>query len=272
MHLESVDTEHADNTGCEVFIINIRLVNDFKTSIMNETLSLRAYKPEKQTHVHEYHQVVVPVQGAIAISLNEFYQTVTTGHCVAIARGVRHSFTANSSARFLVADLSEMSDLGPFLEHPFTPISHAFRSFCYFSELQLKTKADSELERCMIDVFKHLLLAQNFQPQVDRRITTALTQIESDISSFHTLQSLAKVSSLSVSQFKVLFTKHTGMSLGKYLLVARMERARILLINTDTPMSSIAEQSGYSDLSAFSRRFRSYFGVSPSRFRNTRQH
>jgi len=201
---------------------------------MNETLSVRAYKPEEQTHSHNHHQVVVPVQGAIAVSLNESYQTVPTGHCVIIGRGIRHSFSANRSARFLVADLNEMPDSDTFLSHPFTPISHTFRSFCHFSELQLKTEADIELERSMIDVFKRLLLSQNFQRRIDRRIAIALTQLESDISRNHTLQSLAKASSLSVSQFKVLFTKHTGMSLGKYLLIARMERARILLVNRST--------------------------------------
>ena len=124
----------------------------------------------------------------------------------------------------------------------------------------------------MLEVFKRLLLAENFQQRMDRRIAKALMEIEMDTSKQHTLPDLANAAGLSISQFKVLFAKHTGMSLGKYLLVSRMEKAENLLCNTNTPVSTVAAQSGYSDQSAFSRRFRSYFGVSPTLLRKTRQH
>ena len=74
----------------------------------------------------------------------------------------------------------------------------------------------------MIEVFKHLLSAQDFLPEVDRRISRALEYIENDIGKDHTLSLLAEVSSLSVSRFKVLFSKYTGKTLSQHLLLLRM--------------------------------------------------
>jgi len=56
------------------------------------------------------------------------------------------------------------------------------------------------------------------------------------------------------------------MTTHKYITELRMEKASALLAHTDLPIRIVAEQVGYQDLSAFSRRFSSYFGQSPKAF------
>jgi AraC-like DNA-binding protein len=46
-----------------------------------------------------------------------------------------------------------------------------------------------------------------------------------------------------------------------------MEKARALLANTDMPINIVAENTGYADQSAFSRRFQSYHGISPREYK-----
>jgi len=46
-----------------------------------------------------------------------------------------------------------------------------------------------------------------------------------------------------------------------------MEHARNLLKHTDMSIAQISEQAGYSDLLYFSKRFKSFWGVPPSRYR-----
>ncbi|MNE96080.1 HTH-type transcriptional activator RhaS [compost metagenome] len=65
----------------------------------------------------------------------------------------------------------------------------------------------------------------------------------------------------------MLFKKETGKTTGEYLLTLRMSKARALLVHTDYPVSLIASQVGYQDLSAFSRRFASHFGYPPRKLR-----
>jgi len=234
---------------------------------MRESLSIRAYEPAVQTHSHHFHQIVVPLRGSIEISLNEFDGSIAVGHCVIIQKNVDHSFKANKQARFLVADLSELPESARSVECPFATVSNAFKSFCLFADIQLSSQINAALEDGMVAVFKQLLSLQDFLPNIDRRISRALEHIENDLSINHTLNSLASISSLSVSQFKVLFVKHTGKTLSQYLLMLRMEKARALLANTDMPINIVSEHTGYTDQSAFTRRFQSYHGITPSEYK-----
>ena len=234
---------------------------------MRESLSIRAYEPAVQAHSHHFHQIVVPLRGSIEISLNEFVGSIAVGHCVIIQKNVDHSFKANKQARFLVADLYELPESAKSVECPFATVSNALKSFCLFADIQLSSQTNVVLEDSMVAVFKQLLSLQDFLPNIDRRISRALEHIENDLSKNHTLNSLASISSLSVSQFKLLFVKHTGKTLSQYLLTLRMEKARALLANTDMPINIISEHTGYTDQSAFTRRFQSYHGISPSEYK-----
>ena len=234
---------------------------------MRESLSIRAYNPAIETHSHHFHQIVVPLRGAIEISLNEFDGAVAVGHCVIIQKDVNHSFRAKEQARFLVADLRELPESARSVDCPFATISNAFKSFCLFADIQLSSQTNAALEDSMIDVFKQLLSLQDFMPNIDRRISRALEHIENDLGTNHNLSNLASISALSISRFKVLFVKHTGKTLGQYLLMLRMERARALLANTDMPINIVAENTGYTDQSAFARRFQKYHGISPGKYK-----
>ena len=235
---------------------------------MRESLSIRAYDPAVATHSHKFHQIVVPLRGAIEISLNEFNGPVAVGHCVIIQKDVIHSFKAKKGDRFLVADLRELPESARSVDCPFATVSNAFKSFCLFADIQLSSQTNAILEESMIDVFKQLLSIQDFLPKIDRRISRALVHIENDLSINHSLGSLASISSLSVSQFKVLFARYTGKSLSQYLLMLRMETARALLANTDMPINIVAENTGYLNQSAFTRRFQNYHGISPSEYKS----
>jgi len=233
---------------------------------MSESISIRAYNPVVVSHSHQFHQIVVPLNGAIDISLNGVNGSIAVGHCVIIQKNVEHTFKAKKEARFLVADLYDLPESVKSLESPFAAVSRAFRSFCMFADIQLNSIQNKTVEDSMIVVFKNLLSLQDFLPEIDRRISRALEHIENDVSEDHTLDKLATVSLLSVSQFKVLFKKHTAKTLGQHLLMLRMEKAKALLVNTDMPIGIVADSIGYSDQSAFTRRFQNYYGITPSQY------
>lgn len=234
---------------------------------MRESLTIRAYEPAVRSHSHPFHQIVVPLRGSIEMRLHDFESVIAVGQCVIVRQGQEHSFQAKKQARFLVADLRELPASASSLDCPFAAVSNAFKSFCQFADMQLSTHREAELEDAMIALFKQLLAQQDFLPGIDRRIARALEHIETDLGQHYSLERLAAVSTLSVSRFKVLFAAHTGMSLGRYLLMLRMEKARALLANTDMPVNIIAEQTGYSDQSAFTRRFKKYHGLAPGNYR-----
>ena len=66
-----------------------------------------------------------------------------------------------------------------------------------------------------------------------------------------------------------LFFSRMGMSTKDYLTAVRIENAKILLMEKDTPVCDVAQAVGYPDALAFSKLFKKYVGVSPSEFRGS---
>ena len=61
-----------------------------------------------------------------------------------------------------------------------------------------------------------------------------------------------------------------GQTPHAYRITQRMQRAYAALYNTDTKVSTVAESLGYCDAYAFSKAFKTYFGVSPSRIQKNK--
>ncbi|MCR4620839.1 MAG: helix-turn-helix transcriptional regulator [Clostridiales bacterium] len=82
--------------------------------------------------------------------------------------------------------------------------------------------------------------------------------------------SLADAASiLNTSQWRltVEFKAQKNVTPTEYLTKLRMEKAKLLLKQSDESVSQIAVKCGYQDASAFTRRFRHYTSVSPLQFR-----
>ena len=83
-----------------------------------------------------------------------------------------------------------------------------------------------------------------------------------------TLGRIAHVLGLTDRAFRRALRAH-GMSFHDLLRAARQELALHYLDDPDMPLTEIAYNLGYSELSAFSRAFRNWAGMSPQRYRRT---
>ena len=82
-----------------------------------------------------------------------------------------------------------------------------------------------------------------------------------------TIEQIAKISHLSVSALERRFKKHLGKTPKQFIHDVRLESARRLLIETNSPIAQIAYDTGFSDHSYFSKQFKTFFGELPSDFR-----
>lgn len=78
---------------------------------------------------------------------------------------------------------------------------------------------------------------------------------------------MARTAGLGQSQFHALFRATTGQSPKQFRLRKLLDRAVDRLIGTSEPVSTIAYDLGYQDVSSFNRLFKRRFGVTPSEFR-----
>ena len=103
-----------------------------------------------------------------------------------------------------------------------------------------------------------------------RRISNALRYIEENALGPLGLGELAGVAIMSKYHFLRTFRRIVGVTPYRFLLGVRMRRAALMLRTTPAPVTAIAFDAGFGDLSTFNGRFRDLFGVSPGTFRRDR--
>lgn len=100
-----------------------------------------------------------------------------------------------------------------------------------------------------------------------RRVGDALRYIELNAAEALDLGALAGVAAMSKYHFLRTFRHTVGMTPYQFLLGVRLRRAAVRLATSSAPVSAIAFETGFGDLSTFNGRFREMFGVSPTAFR-----
>lgn len=234
---------------------------------MPARLSIRSYSFSSHTHAHPFHQLVLPLIGSVFIDTGRHQGKASPGDCIITLADQPHHFAPDAGSAFLVADMEQLPDNLTGIDESFVRVPAPIQAFCFFVQKQLEHKVSPDLEQQMGCWFVQLLNEHSFSAVADPRIQKAIDYMVADLSLTPSIDELSQSVYLSSSQFKKLFRQQTGKSSGQYLLQQRMNKARALLTHTDYPVSVIAQQLGYQDLSAFSHRFSQHFGFSPRKLR-----
>lgn len=97
------------------------------------------------------------------------------------------------------------------------------------------------------------------------RIAKALSRMRLDYAEPLTIDMLSSDIGMSVSVFHRLFRQITGNSPLQYLKKIRLNRAKSLIIHDGENVNTAAAHVGYESSSQFSREFKRYFGVPPTK-------
>ena len=233
---------------------------------MQETLSIRSYSRQVRHHSHGYYQVVLTLNGHIGIAVEDYQGKVSVGEAIIIAPGQVHKFAADVAARFVVADLLSVPPQFIGGACPKFCLDAPLLAFVHFVDQQLSGNVNPAIELLLVDMLQLLLVQQPHHGRVDRRIEKAISVIQAQLGEPYSVEGLASIACLGATQFKRLFQQSTGLSVGQYLIKLRMEKARSLLTHTDLPVTQVALEVGYEDSSAFSRRFKLFYGQPPRAF------
>ncbi|NFQ67432.1 helix-turn-helix domain-containing protein [Clostridium sporogenes] len=91
--------------------------------------------------------------------------------------------------------------------------------------------------------------------------------LRDNIGKYTTLNELSNIAKMSTSRFLLAFRQYFGTTPYQYLKNLRMNAALTLLLNTEENISSIAKELGYKNSGHFSGIFKSYYGVTPNKYR-----
>lgn len=92
--------------------------------------------------------------------------------------------------------------------------------------------------------------------------------VESNLAAPIRLSDLARVSGASAFHFCRAFRNSTGESPYRYLVRRRIERARHMLINTDSTQEAVAQACGFKTVASFCKTFTRESGETPKRCRD----
>lgn len=240
-------------------------------------LTLRSYAPETDRHHHDYHQLVLPIQGVLSLEIDAKGKQLATQEAAVITAGENHGFSAPQNNRFVVADVPthtapELPQLPRFIK-----LTPPLISYTGFLNVQLQStdasacsQTSQSSQHQMLQLLIQLPLEQAGKPvQLDRRLAAACDYLERFYAQKITLTAVAQHAAISPRQLRELFRHSLGTTPQQHLIDIRMQKARQLLEMGEHSVQQTADAVGYTNLAAFSDRFHRQFGLAPSHFRRS---
>lgn len=112
-----------------------------------------------------------------------------------------------------------------------------------------------------------LQLHRGIEKTQPSKVVLVRKYIEAHFSEPLTNRDLASLAGYHEYYLNRVFRAHTGVSLHEYLLQLRLRKARVLLLDPEIPLASVAEQCGFGSYPHFSGYFRQACGCSPGKYR-----
>ena len=105
----------------------------------------------------------------------------------------------------------------------------------------------------------------DYSPTVQKSIVI----IESDLSAYLTLSSIAEQQNISPGYLSAVFKKETGKTITEYIREKRVKHAIYLLETTHLQIQTVALHCGIVDLQYFSKIFKKHTGKTPKEYRES---
>ncbi len=123
----------------------------------------------------------------------------------------------------------------------------------------------SELDELMQSMYENTV---KYSPVVQQIVTVVNERYYEELS----LKTLAYQYNINSSYLGQIFNKEVGCSFSDYLNKTKNMKAKELILETNMKINDIAKEVGYTDSSYFYRKFKKFFGVSPSTLREMKNY
>ena len=223
-------------------------------------LSLRSYGERTVSHVHDHHQVVLPVTGTLDQRIGGVAGAVSTRCFAVIAPGVMHAFRASGPNRFVVLD-ADTPVAGP--GDSFRALDGALTELVRYAAAELATgHLPTGLQFHLAALLAgrlQIAAASGVRDPIEAALAVMAARYAEDLP----IAAVAEAAGLGVSQFHALFRTKTGLTPGAMLADIRLDAAHSLLCETALPIAQIALAVGFSDQTALTRCFRRRRATTP---------
>ena len=263
---------------------DINLYEKIPSHEKNFSIKFRLYESTSalMPHWHEHIELMYLLDGECDFIVRGQVMPAKTGDLLVINSAEVHSFEIKNSLKFFSVLLypSFFDDIdfdGVLLKNL---ISNDERIGSIFHLINQEAESAKPMSDMMIKSYAYQLmsyLGRNYANKSARvqndnsahleRLNKVLEYISANYTSGISTRDLAAMCFLSEAHFCRFFKSAVGKSCTDYINRYRIEKAAILLTNTNESVSVIASQTGFDDLNYFSRVFKQIKGLSPSKYR-----
>lgn len=136
-------------------------------------------------------------------------------------------------------------------------------------------KFEIAIQQCLSSIFLEIYRTKLTEEKINSQSTRTSTERTEKVLGYiaeryyepQSLSVAARMAHISQRQFTNLCRKLTKKSFTEYVNTTRLKKAKKLLVNTDMPVSAIAFEVGFEEISTFYRAFRKYYKRPPLTFR-----
>lgn len=255
---------------------------------------------EFSTHWHREIEVIKVLSGDMIVKINHYSFDVKSGDYVVISKGSLHSLHKHPSTKSVVKFQTLIFDLyllGSALrdysqKHVIEKIDeNALFLNCIigsdspqYSMIETLFKAikraydekelhyEIEVKGLLHILMFHILnersnLSQSIKQRPKINISKAIDVITTNIGNHYTIAELASTVRYTEAYFMREFKKSTGMTVVEFINKERINKAKIMLSNTDENIVDIASKCGFNHISYFNKRFKKEMHMTPFMYR-----
>lgn len=226
---------------------------------------------------HSYFEFTYVDAGKLYTVVDEKEYILHSSQCMVYYPNQKHQqYTNESSGCSCLTILFEMDiDTPDSLKNKILFASQQLRIEMkrFIKEIQLNTWLHQEMALILLQrILIQALLEQRNSKKESRELATddelepILLYIENHMDKDISVEELCRTFSISRSSLQGMFRNALDLTPKQYIADVKMKRAKLLLQEHRYTISEIAYQLGYHSLYYFSRKFKDYFGMSPSEY------
>ncbi len=249
------------------------------------------------SHWHNALEIFVLLRGRVQIGINDQIYTLTPGEGCFINSNVLHSFTAMTDEpclyRSFVFESSIVSGTpGSIFDTKYVrPLMENGPAFIRFTDTddnkEYFSNFDKTFDLCVNEPYGYEFVTRDYLSKIilftkdkarleqlakiperqDLRIKQMLAWIEKNIDKAITVSEIAASVNICVRECQRIFNKYMHYSPMEYVRRKRIFMAADKIVGTDTPITDIAIECGFSSHSHFTRQFRELVGETPTAYR-----
>ena len=226
-------------------------------------------------HSHKCHELVIYTQGEGSVEADGKIFKYRKNSIVIIPQGIMHNEINFHKCHNIAIGFNSNPDIVPF------DIFQADLDVMSIIQNMLEEKSQQnkycdeiislQLYRLILMLLRTKLVSAP-KPQIKKDFPLILKSIDNYIEEnlIHqiSISDFAEMYNYSADRFRHIFTENMGISLKQYIILKRIECAKILLTSSNKSITDISYECGFYDASQFSKLFKKICKITPSQFRN----